>query len=89
MLDGHFGELLSHTVTVGQFTVLTFTTFFTLVDHEAAFFSALRCTNIAVVVFDPFWIVPLRNDPAINKTNNVPITTKPHDDWVICRDKKG
>ena len=89
MLDGHFGELFSHTVTVGQFTVPTFTTLFTLVDHEAAFFSAFRCTNIAVVAFNPFWIVRLRNDPAINKTNNIPIMTKPHDHWVICNNKKG
>ena len=88
MPDGHFGELLSHTVTVGQFTVLTFTTLFTLVDHEAAFFSALRCTNIAVVVFDPFWIVRLRNNPGIDKTNNIPIMIKPHDHWVICNNKK-
>ena len=40
VLNAHFGKILSHTVTGGQFPVLTFTLLFTRVEHEATFFAS-------------------------------------------------
>ena len=82
IVDGHFGELFSHAVTTGKFTFLTFTTLFTLIEHETSFLASHWTWIVGVL----YWMARIKNDPGINKTNNKLITTKPH--WVDCKKKK-
>ena len=46
LFNGHFGEILSHAVTVGQFTFPAFTALFTLIEPRvSSFLAAAFCTG--------------------------------------------
>ena len=51
LFNGHFGEILSHAVTVGQFTFPAFTALFTLIEPGVfSFLAAAFCTGHDVIL---------------------------------------